>query len=71
MHMPRSHGIELCRRMRADQNTAGAEVVVISNALDEANTAAVRQAGANRWLQKEALRLQILQTLCIATTLAS
>ncbi|HUL46948.1 MAG TPA: response regulator [Steroidobacteraceae bacterium] len=63
IQMPRIDGIELCRRLRANPTTASAELVVISNALTEENTAAVRAAGADRWLEKGASRAEILAAL--------
>jgi excisionase family DNA binding protein len=63
IRMPRIDGIELCRRLRASPTTAKAELVVMSSVLDEENIAAVRAAGANRWLEKGASRTEILQAL--------
>ena len=60
IQMPRIDGIELCRRLRASPTTANAELVVMSSALNEENIAAVRAAGANKWLEKGASRAEIL-----------
>jgi excisionase family DNA binding protein len=69
--MPRVDGIELCRRLRASPTTANAELVVMSNALNEESIAAVRAAGANRWLEKGASRAEILAALGLGTPVAS
>jgi CheY-like chemotaxis protein len=66
IQMPRIDGIELCRRLRASPTTANAELVVMSNALNEENIAAVQAAGANRWLEKGASRAEILLALGFA-----
>ena len=63
IQMPRVDGIELCRQLRASPTTANADLVVMSNALSEENIAAVRAAGANRWLEKGASRAEILLAL--------
>lgn len=63
IQMPRIDGIELCRRLRASPTTANADLVVMSSALTEENIAAVRAAGANRWLEKGASRAEILVAL--------
>lgn len=63
IQMPRIDGIELCRRLRASPTTANAELMVMSNALNEESIAAVRAAGANRWLEKGASRAEILLAL--------
>lgn len=63
IQMPRIDGIELCRRLRASPTTAHAQLVVMSSALNEESIAAVRAAGANRWLEKGASRSNILLTL--------
>lgn len=66
IQMPRIDGIELCRRLRASPTTANADLVVMSSALTEENIAAVRSAGANRWLEKGASRAEILLALGLA-----
>ena len=63
IQMPGIDGIELCRRLRASPVTANAELVVMSNALNEENIAAVRAAGADKWLEKGASRAEILLAL--------
>jgi excisionase family DNA binding protein len=63
IRMPRIDGIELCRRLRASPTTASAELVVMSSVLNEETIAAVRAAGANRWLEKGASRTEILKAL--------
>ncbi len=63
IQMPRVDGIELCRQLRASPTTANADLVVMSHALNEENIAAVRAAGANRWLEKGASRAEILLAL--------
>lgn len=63
IQMPRVDGIELCRQLRASPTTASADLVVMSHALNEENIAAVRAAGANRWLEKGASRAEILLAL--------
>jgi len=63
IQMPRIDGIELCRRLRASPTTANAKLVVMSNALNEENIAAVQAAGANGWLEKGASRAEILLAL--------
>lgn len=68
IQMPRIDGIELCRRLRASPTTASAELVVMSSALNEENIAAVRAAGANRWLEKGASRTVILSALGFGAT---
>jgi len=71
IQMPRIDGIELCRRLRASPTTASAELVVMSNALTEENIAAVRAAGANRWLEKGASRAEILAALGLGARVAA
>jgi len=71
IQMPRIDGIELCRRLRASPTTAGAELVVMSNALTDENIAAVRAAGANRWLEKGAARAEILAALGLGSVAAA
>jgi excisionase family DNA binding protein len=71
IQMPRIDGIELCRRLRASSTTAGAELVVMSNALTDENIAAVRAAGANRWLEKGASRVEILAALGLGAGVAA
>jgi len=63
LQMPRIDGIELCRRLRASPTTANAELVVMSSALNDDSIAAVRAAGANKWLEKGASRAEILLAL--------
>jgi len=70
IQMPRIDGIELCRRLRASPTTASAELVVMSNALTDENIAAVRAAGANRWLEKGASRAEILLALGVGAAAA-
>jgi excisionase family DNA binding protein len=71
IQMPRIDGIELCRRLRASPTTANAELVVMSNVLNEENITAVRAAGANRWLEKGASRAEILRALGFGTAPAT
>lgn len=71
IQMPRIDGVELCRRLRASPTTANAELVVMSNALNEENIAAVRAAGANKWLEKGASRAEILLALGFAAAAAA
>ena len=67
LQMPRIDGIELCRRLRASPTTANADLVVMSSALTDENIAAVRAAGADRWLEKGASRAEILLALGLGT----
>lgn len=71
IQMPRIDGIELCRRLRASPTTANAELVVMSSALNEESIAAVRAAGADRWLEKGASRAEILAALGFGAMAAS
>lgn len=71
IQMPRIDGIELCRRLRASPTTANADLVVMSSVLNEDSIAAVRAAGANRWLEKGASRAEILSALGFAAAVAA
>jgi len=71
IQMPRIDGIELCRRLRASPTTANAELIVMSNLLNEESVEAVRAAGANRWLEKGASRAEILLALGFGTVAAA
>lgn len=63
IYMPRIDGIELCRRLRAHPTTAAAKLIILSNSLTDENIAAVRAAGADRWIEKGASREEILRAL--------
>lgn len=63
INMPLMDGIEVCRRLRARAATAGARIVVHSGHLTPENVVAVREAGADAWLEKGATREEILQAL--------
>lgn len=63
IYMPRVDGIELCRRLRANASSAQAELVILSSSLTEETIAAVRSAGADRWIEKHRSREEILGAL--------
>lgn len=63
IYMPRVDGIELCRRLRAHATSTQAELVILSSSLTEETIAAVRSAGADRWIEKHRSREEILGAL--------
>ena len=70
LYMPRVDGIELCRRLRANATSAQAELVILSSSLTDETIAAVRAAGADRWIEKHRSREEILGTLGFGTSTA-
>ena len=52
VHMPRLDGIETCRRLRADASQAGARIVLLTAAGQEADRASGLAAGADEYLTK-------------------
>lgn len=54
LNMPRIDGIEVCRRLRARDSTSAARIVLLSGQLTPASIDAVREAGADAWLEKGA-----------------
>lgn len=63
--MPGINGIELCRRLRASPVTAKSRLIILSGSLSPENVAAVREAGADAWIEKGASRAEILRVLGI------
>lgn len=52
VHMPRLDGIETCRRLRADMARAGARIVLLTAAGQDADRARGLAAGADEYLTK-------------------
>ncbi len=50
--MPELNGVEVCRRIRADPNTRGVAVIVLTARADEVTKMKALQAGANDFLTK-------------------
>jgi excisionase family DNA binding protein len=63
LNMPRIDGIEVCRRLRARDSTSAARIVLLSGQLTPASIDAVREAGADAWLEKGAPLHEITQAL--------
>ena len=71
LYMPRVDGIELCRRLRANATSAQAELVILSSSLTDETIAAVRSAGADRWIEKHRSRAEILGALGFGASAAA
>ncbi len=63
INLPKTDGIELCRRLRASPATAKARIVLLSGVLSDEYVVAARAAGADDWLEKGAPSEEILRAL--------
>ncbi len=59
--LPGTSGIELCRRLKADEETASIAVVILSGSTDDA--AAAREIGADAFLRKPFSPLELLDVV--------
>ena len=59
--MPRLNGIDACRRLRADEATGGATIVMLTAAHDDSVEADAEQAGADMFLTKPFSPLDLLR----------
>ena len=59
--MPRLNGIETCRRLRTDDATSGATIVMLTAAHDEAVQRDAEEAGADLFLTKPFSPLDLLR----------
>ncbi len=59
--MPRLNGIEACRRLRQDDVTAGATIVMLTAAHGDSVESDAEQAGADLFLTKPFSPLELLQ----------
>jgi two-component system chemotaxis response regulator CheY len=59
--MPRMDGIEACRRIRADDGSAGATIVMLTAAGAQENETRARSAGADLFLTKPFSPLDLLR----------
>jgi two-component system, OmpR family, phosphate regulon response regulator PhoB len=61
--MPGRSGLEVCRELRANADTSGATIVMITARAQEADRRAGLEAGADRYLTKPFSPLELLDTL--------
>jgi CheY-like chemotaxis protein len=61
--MPRLNGIDACRRLRADEATAEATIVMLTAAHDDSVEADAEQAGADMFLTKPFSPLDLLRLI--------
>ena len=59
--MPRLNGIEACRRLRSEPNTAGATIVMLTGEADDDAERDARAAGADLFLTKPFSPLHLLR----------
>ena len=61
LRLPGMSGVELCRRLKADESTVGIAVVLLSGSVDDAAT--VRDSGADTFLRKPFSPLELLDVV--------
>jgi two-component system, OmpR family, response regulator ResD len=61
--MPGRSGLEVCRELRANAETSGTTIVMITARAQEADRRAGLEAGADRYLTKPFSPLELLDTL--------
>ncbi len=63
VHMPGLSGLEVARLVRADPALAGTTLIMLTSQVQEADVAAGRAAGADRYLTKPFSPLELLEAV--------
>jgi len=61
--MPKMDGIEVCRKLRAEENTANLPIIMLSGKAQEEDVRAGIEAGANHYLSKPMVMNDLLDHL--------